>query len=133
MVEVSKCIRLIFILLVASYIGDQINQIYRLNLFNYRNTVSPTFQNLVESLIELSLSGFSIYILCNINVNLFTRLFLIFFALFYLANGSLSLILISDKNNKHINSLNEQVIYCEFVLTKIFTIGLFYVLYVTCF
>ena len=133
MVEVSKCIRLIFILLVASYIGDQINQIYRLNLFNYRNTVSPTFQNLVESLIELSLSGFSIYILCNINVNLFTRLFLIFFALFYLANGSLSLILISDKNNKHINSLNEQVIYCEFMLTKIFTIGLFYVLYVTCF
>jgi len=133
MADVSQYIRIIFILLVASYIADQYNQIYRLNLFNYKNLVKPSFQNLIEGLVELSLSMFSMCILYNTNVNLFTYLFLIFFALFYLVNGVLSFLVFSDNNNTKFAILNEQVFYCEFVLTKFFTLGLFYVLYVTFF
>ena len=131
---VSPYIKSIFTLLVFSYLADQLNQMYRLNIFTYKNIVSKSFQDLIECLTELSLSFYAMYILFTHNISSTgVYLFLIFYSLFYLGNGILSAVLVLDKNNKHIHSLNEEVFHCEFVLTKVFTITLFYVLYNTFF
>lgn len=123
-------LRCIYVLLVLSYIFDQVNQAYRLNWFNYKKIVGMHLQNLIEFLLEFSLSIFSLYILLTFDIKqILLRFFLILFSIFYSLNGILSLLLMFNQNNNKIFNINEDVFYAEFLFTKMFVIALFYIIY----
>jgi hypothetical protein len=129
-------IKYIYVLLVAAYLSDQINQFYNFNIYNFNNLIGSETQNLVESVTELGLSFFSSYILFNFNIQfILLRFFLILFSVFYFIDGFASFILFTNigGNRKAFEIINKDIFLAEFFITKISTLGLFVLLYTTTF
>jgi hypothetical protein len=127
-------IKYIFVLLVTAYFSDQINQFYRFNLLNYKSFVSGNIQRLIETVLQASISLFSIYILLYFNIqSIFLRFLLILFSVFYFVDSIASFFLLIYGDNKIVHMVNEQIFIAEFFTTKICTLSLFYILFKTLF
>ena len=123
-------------MLVSAYFVDQLNQMYNFNMFNYKSLVHDKAQNIIETISELGISFFSIYILFNFNLqDAIIKFVLILFSIFYFIDGTCSLLIalnINDTGNS-IRNFNKEIFYIEYLITKICTICLFYILYSTLF
>ena len=129
-------IKYIYVLLVASYLSDQLNQFYNFNIFGFNNLIGFKTQSLIETVTELGLSFFSSYILFNFNIQfILLRFFLILFSVFYFIDGLASFILFTNigGNRKAIEAVNKDIFITEFIITKFSTLGLFVLLYTTIF
>jgi hypothetical protein len=136
MINQSFYLKYIFVLLVSAYLIDQLNQFYNFNIFNFANFIGYQGQNILETIFELGISFFSLYILFNFNIqNVLIKFILILFSIFYFLDGIASLMLFVNVNGsrKTVSAINKDIFMTEFFVTKIGTIALFYILYSTLF
>ena len=136
MINQSFYIKYIYVLLVSAYLVDQLNQAYNFDMFNYRKIIGYQGHNLIETITELGLSFFSLYILFNFSIqNVLIKFILILFSIFYFLDGIASLMLFVNVNGsrKIVMTINKDIFMTELIITKIGTIALFYILYNTLF
>jgi hypothetical protein len=136
MINQSFYLKYIFVLLVSAYLIDQLNQFYNFNILNFADFIGYQGQNILETIFELGISFFSLYILFNFNIqNVLIKFILILFSIFYFLDGIASLMLFVNVNGsrKIVTAINKDIFMTEFFVTKIGTIALFYILYSTLF
>jgi hypothetical protein len=129
-------LKFIFILLVAAYFSDQLNQFYNFNILGFQNVISKSSKDLIETIVELGISFFSFYILFNFNIEpIVIRFVLLLFSIFYLINGLASLLLFTNIGGYRnaVSKINYEIFITEYLITKIGSITLFYLLYKTLF
>jgi len=133
-VNISTHFKYIYLLLLLAWCVNQVNQVYRFETLHYGKFISDDAHNLFEAVAEISLAGFSAYILASFNIdNIFLNIFLVIFGIFYIVDGFTSTILLFDKNNKTVGNINKSLFYHEYHFTKIYTLGLLFIIYETIF
>jgi hypothetical protein len=132
----SNYLKFIFILLVAAYFSDQLNQFYNFNILGFKNIISKSSKDFIESIVELGVSAFSFYILFNFNIEpIVIRFILLLFSIFYLINGLASLLLFTNIGGYRnvVSKINYEIFITEYIITKIGSLTLFFLLYKTLF
>jgi len=132
----STYLKYIFILLVAAYFSDQVNQFYNFNILGFKNIISKSTKDLLESIVEIGVSVFSLYILLNFNIEpIVIRFVLLLFSIFYLINGSVSFLLFTNIGGYRnaVSKINYEIFITEYIITKIGSLTLFFLLYKTLF
>ena len=133
-VNIATHLKYIYLLVLLAWCVNQVNQFYRFEMLHYGKFISDDMHNLFEAIAEISLSGFSAYILYTFNVDsTLLKLFVVIFGIFYFIDGCTSTILLFDKNNKIVKDINETLFYHEYHFTKFYTFGLLFLIYETIF
>jgi len=132
--NISTHLKYIYLLLFLAWVVNQINLTYRFDLTAYNNIISNRTEEIIEAFSELSLSTFATYILYTFIIeNIFLKIFIVIFTIFYFIDGILSVLLVFDPNNKTVDNINETFFNVEYHFTKFVTFGLLFTIYETIF